>query len=425
VVLTLSIIAGTGVGLYVYALRQWHAAEAAVKARRLDEAQRRLDVCLFVWPRSVQVHLLAARVAWLRWDFEGAETHLKRCEKLAHGPTEATQLEYFLIHAHAGDDDEVAPKLLLYVEKNSPETPLILETLTLAYLHKSRYGPALACLTRWIEAAPDSAEAFRWRGWVMERFNDPEAAIKDYQWALELDPDLIPARLRLAEMFLDRSNAAEALPHLEWLNRQAPERPDVMARLGQCRYLQGEPEEARRLLEAAVQQLPNDSGVLITLAKLDLQENQPAKAEQRVRRALKADPTDTDAEFTLAAILQEQGRWDEASAALDLYRKHTALLKRVAQVLQQEAEHPSTDPDALSELGALSLRNNEQVGLYWLRRALERDPGHQPTHKVLAEYYESKGDPDKAAFHRRQLKPDSKAGPSEGTPPVPKGSAQK
>jgi len=426
VVLIVLVLAGSGTGYYVYALRQWHAAQAAVKAQRLEEAQSRLEVCLLVWPRSVDVHLLAARAARLKGDFEGAETHLNRCLKLKHGATEAIQLEYLLMRAQGGEEDEVAPELLTrYVENDSPETPLILETLALAYIHKVRYGPAFECVSRWIAAAPESADAYRWRGWILERLNDPMGSMKDYQRAVELDPDLVPVRLRLAEMYLDRNNAPEALPHLERLREQFPERPDVMARLGQCRFVQGEPKEARPLLEAAVEQLPNDAALLITLAKLEVQENHPAKAEPWVRRALKVDPTDTDAEFLLVGILQEQGRWEEASAALEQHRKNTALLKRVAQVLQQEAERPSTDPDALSELGALFLGTNPHAGMYWLQRALALDPAHQPTHKALAEYYESKGDHDKAAFHRRQLKPDSKGGPSEVSAPVPKESVQK
>jgi Tfp pilus assembly protein PilF len=228
----------------------------------------------------------------------------------------------------------------------------------------------------------------------------------DYKRALEFDPDLVPVRLRLAEICLEKSNPIEALQHLDLLRKQFPDRADVLARLGECRFLQGEYEEARRLLEEAVEQLPNDAGVLIHLTKLDMQEGHPAKAEQWIRRALKADPTDTEAEFTLVAALQAQGRWDEANATLEQHRKDTALLKRVAKVLQEEAQHPSTDPDALSELGAVFLPTNERAGLYWLHRAQQIDPGHQPTHKILAEHYESKGQPEKAAAHRAQLKPD-------------------
>jgi Tfp pilus assembly protein PilF len=157
--------------------------------------------------------------------------------------------------------------------------------------------------------------------------------------------------------------------------------------------------------------MPKDAGVLVTLAKLELQEKHAAKAEEWVRRALKEAPTDTEAEFTLAAALQAQERWDEAKTVLEQHGRDTAMWKRIALMLQQDAERPNTDPAALSELGIIFLHSNEHVGLYWLHRALQRDPHHQPTHKALAEFFESKGDREKAAFHRLQLNPESKTPP--------------
>jgi tetratricopeptide (TPR) repeat protein len=119
-------------------------------------------------------------------------------------------------------------------------------------MSRFRYGPALACLNRWISVEPDAAKPYYWRAWVLERVNDHEGAIKDSLRALDLDPGLHSIRLRLAELYLKRSNPPEAARHLEQLSRELPDRPEVMARLGQCRFLQGKHGEARRLLEAAV-----------------------------------------------------------------------------------------------------------------------------------------------------------------------------
>jgi tetratricopeptide (TPR) repeat protein len=404
----LVLVVGALGGGYAYARYHWRATRAAVKEGRPEEARGRLRVWLLLFPRSVEVHLQAARAARLGGDFDTAEAHLNRCLELRHGATEPVQVEFLLMRVQRGEVDEVVSELFQYVDNDSPEAPLILETLARAYMRDLRYGPAYTCLTRWVAAAPDSATPHHWRGWVLEKLNNYEGAMEDYRRALELDPDLTAARLRLAELYLRKSNPPEAAAHLE---RLSPDRPEVMARLGQCRFLQGRHEEARRLLEAAVEELPNDSDALLYLAKLDLQEDRPARAERWLRRALKVDPTDTEAQFTLAACLQSQRRWKEARAVLEKHRKDSALLKRVAKVLQEEGENPSADPDTLSELGALFLRNNERVGLYWLHRALQRDPGHEPTHKVLAEYYEGKGRPESAAAHRRWLsKPRGKAG---------------
>ena len=415
--LMLLVVVGAGGGLYLYALHQWQSAQAEEKAGRLDQAQRRLDFCLTLWPRSIPVHLLAARVARRRGDFEGAETHLNRCLKLNHGASPEIQLEFLLMRAQEGEEGEAVSELFgLYVDQGSPETPVILETLALMYLRNLRFGPAYACLSRWVAAAPDSAEPLRWRGWVLEKLHARDEAIKDYQRALELDPNLVSVRLRLAELYLERKDPLPALPHLEQLHQQFPDRPDIMARLGECRFLQGETEEARRLLQAAVEQLPDDSDILVYLSKLATQANEPAEAERWLRRALELDSTNAEVEYLLYGSLQAQGRLEEAAAMLKRHDKDRAMLNRITEVLRRDADHPVTDPAALTEVGTVLLRPNERAGRYWLHRALERDPDYQPALKALAEHYESKGELDKAAQYRRRMKPESKA-PGPGQQP--------
>src|SRR5262249_27435536 len=151
-----------------------------------------------------------------------------------------------------------APLLIAHVEKEHPEAPLILETLSRAYMHHLMYRPAHACLSRWLEIEPDAARAYHWRGWVFERINQPQDAIKDYKEALELAPDLFAIRVRLVEMLLDDNRTLEAVPHLELLLGQYPDLPVIKARLGQCRFVQGEHDEARRLLQEAAEDLPRD-----------------------------------------------------------------------------------------------------------------------------------------------------------------------
>jgi predicted Zn-dependent protease len=404
-VLALLVLAGTAVGLYAYALRQWHTAQAAVKNGRPADARPGLDLCLAVWPRSVPVHLLAARAARLSGDFDGAEAHLNRCLQLQGGATDAIQLEFLLMRVQTGEEDSVGPVLWARVENRDPETPLILETLARAYVRNYHLEPALTCLDRWIQEAPDAAQPLFLRGWVRERLHASQEALSDYQRALELDPDLFPARLRLAEIYLEKSDPPSALPHLERLSRQHPDRPEVLARLGQCRFLQGQTDEARRLLEAAVEKLPNDPSLLVCLGKLDLQENRSAEAEQWLRRAVKADPYDLEAQYTLATCLQSQGRRDEAAAAMEECRQKRARLTEADRLLEtMAADRSPDDPQAAAEVGTALLRvGQERQGVYWLEQALKRDPRYVPAHKALAEYYKTKGDRAQAAAHRRWL----------------------
>jgi tetratricopeptide (TPR) repeat protein len=405
-VLTLLALVGAGVGFYAYALQQWDAAQTALRDDRPAEAGRALGLCLWVWPYSVPVHLLAARRDRLTGDFAGAEAQLQQCIRLHKGASEEVQIEFLLMRVQTGEVDNVAEELFQRVENKSPESSLILETIARAYMDKFRYGPALGCLNRWVEVKPEEAKAYYWRGWVFEHLEEADLAIKDYQRALELSPDLATARFRLAEIMLDKSDPPAALAYLEPLMKQSPERPDVMAFVGRCRYMQGETDEARRLMETAVKKRPDDGPLLVVLAKLELSEDKPIEAERWSRQALKADATNAEAEGTLEKSLRVQGRSKEADAALEQHEKDMALLRKVNRMLGENADpnHPTRGAGDFYEAGALFLRTHQdRQAEYWLNRALELDPEHQPTLKALAEYYEGKGDKEKAAAYRRRL----------------------
>lgn len=399
------LLVSAAIGLYAYALHQWQAAQVALKEGQVTEARSRLKICLLVWPRSVPVQLLAARAARMNGQFGEAEARLNHCLKLQRDRTADIELEFLLLRVQNGEVDAVEPTLWQCIEQHHPETPVILETLAQAFLHNLRYGPALACLERWIQEAPEQARPLYWRGWIYERLASRESALKDYRRAVELDGAFVPARLHLAELCLNMSNAEEALPHLELLLRQFPDRADVKARLGHCRYLQGQGEEARRLLESAVEQLPNDLPLLILLGRLDNQEGQFRAAEHWLRRAREIDPTDSECQFLLAQNLRRQNRSEEAEAVQDQYRQSLARVTRVNRLLREAAQHSLTDPDALFEIGLLFLDGKqEHLGLYWLHQALERDPSHQASHQTLADYYEKQGDAERAQSHRRRLR---------------------
>ena len=399
VVLLIAALAGYG-----YVLLQWRNAQVALRDNRPVDARDHLDLCLRVWPRSPQVHLLAARAGRQSGNFEAAESHLSRCLQLQHGATQAVQVEFLLLRAQTGEADNVAIPLLEYIESNHEERELILQTLARAFMHHLRYGPAYVCLSRWIELKPSSAQPYYWRGWVLERLNNSHAAMQDYLRGLEVEPDSVKIRLRVAEMLVADNKPGDAMSHLARLREQAPERADIVACLGQCRFLQGETVEARRLLESAVRELPDNLPVLVHLAKLDIQEGKAQDAEPRLRRIIKLDYAYTEAHYLLVSALQMLGRDDEAKKSLELFDKYTAVLEQANKLLKHEAQYPSNDANVASEIGRLLLQiGHNRSGVYWLDQALIRDPHHQATHRAFADFFESQGLPERAASHRRRL----------------------
>jgi predicted Zn-dependent protease len=177
-----------------------------------------------------------------------------------------------------------------------------------------------------------------------------------------------------------------------------------MARLGQCRFLQGLEKEARRLLEAAVVDLPEDPAVLLYLAKMDLQDEEPSRAEQRLLGLLRVDPFDTEGRYTLYLCLEKLGRQEEAASTLKKWQEDKAQLERANNLLREEASHPSNNASTAFTIGdALIHVAQENLGLYWLNKALERDGTFQPAIKALVEHYEKKGAVEKADQYRRLL----------------------
>jgi tetratricopeptide (TPR) repeat protein len=397
------------VGLLIfdqYARLQWRRAVAAVADERATEAQPLLAFCLRVWPSSQDVHRQIARNARRMGDLKLAEAHLNRCLELQGGATDDVQREFLLLRVQTGEVDELAPILFELVEQNHPDFREILNTIARTYILRLRYKPAYACLSKWIEIEQDNAKPYYWRGWVLERLNNQKGATADYHQALAIDPGMVPARLRIAEMLLEDKQAPDALPHLEYLTRQVPHDPQVQARMGICLFLQGRSEEARRLMESAVQYLPNDPALLVTLANLELQDGRPAEAEKHLQTVLKADRSDTEALFVLVSALQLLGRTEESVAVLAEYNQKRAIVETINEFLKDKADSATGTAEDYATIGRLFLQiNRDKLGVYWLEKALERNADCQSAHQTLADHYTKKGDPKAAAIHRQHLRP--------------------
>lgn len=424
-VVFLFVVACGLVAFHQYARWQWRRAVTAVAEERSNDAQPLLKFCSRVWPFSLDVQIQMARNARRMGDLKSAENHLNRCLELHDGATDDVQREFLLLRVQTGEVDELAPMLFDIVEKGHKDFREILNTIARTYILRLRYKPAYACLSKWIEIEQDNAKPYYWRGWVLERLNNQKAATDDYHKALAIDPEMVPARLRIAEMLLEDKQAPEALPHLERLARQVPNDPQVQARLGICLFLQGRSGEARRLMESAVVHLPNDPPLLVTLANLELQDGRPAEAEALLQAVLKSDRSDTEALFVLVSALQMQGRTEESTAVLAEYNQKKKIVEEINEFLKDKADNPAGKAEDYARVGDLFLQiNRNKLGVYWLEKALERNPDCQAAHQSLADHYTKSGDTKAAAAHRQYLRTSAPVAPKPASGEKPKSDKQ-
>ena len=397
------------VGTHLWARHEFQQAEKSLDDDDPTDAYNHLSFCLTVWPWSVETHFLAARIARNTGAYPLAEAQLNECRRLQHGPSAQTQLETLLLRAQRGDVEKVEDGLMYAAENDKTHEREILETLARGHMMLMRFLPAVGFLDRCLAQYPDDVRALDWHGWIMEKLQQQEAAVKDYNRALELSPGRTEVRIRLALLYLSNNDPVLAEPHLEILEKTHPERLEVQAGLAQARFLQGRTDEAKVLLDRILAATPDSPMALLYRGKLELQANPPriTEAEKYFRRVLKGDPNSPEALNGLHDCLRNQpGREKEAAAVLQKRDEVRAKSLRIQTLLAGEAERPSAKADAAYELGKM----NEEMGhgdlaLYWLRTAEKRDANHKPTHALLADILEKNGHEEEAAQERRLAGP--------------------
>jgi len=403
--LALFSVAGVCLGGYGWAVYTWRQAQVDYEAKRFDEAERRLVYCRRIWTDDPGLLLLSAKTSRRRGEFDSAQEYLTRYFRSDPESREEAQVESLLLRVQMGDDEAV-DDLFKRIEQGHPDSPGILETISLSYMRRLRYQAANACLTKWIELCPDQALPYERRGWVYEHTASQNLAYEDYVKALQLDPSLILVRLRLVELLLEQKKVPEVIPHLDFLMQQAPDRVEVKARLGMLRFLEGRSLDARRLLEEVEPSLAkNDAAPLVSLARLDVQEGRGADAERRLRRVIALDPTESDARSVLVTALRFQDSDQEAIAGEREYLKIRERTERVNTLLRDRADKPDATPEEWFEIGSIFMElQMESRALYWLDKTLAKDIDHQKAHRMLMEYHERKGERELAASHRRILR---------------------
>ena len=121
--------------------------------------------------------------------------------------------------------------------------------------------------------------------------------------------------------------------------------------------------------------------------------------------------------------MTDLGQKHEAEEIAAKKRRAEKDLARIDTIIGRELPVEIT-PARLHELGTLLVRNwREQNGMIWLHKVLDMDPDYQPTLAFFAEYYEGKGDMQRARQFRERLpsepmEPASVPGPPESERPV-------
>jgi tetratricopeptide (TPR) repeat protein len=386
----------------VWGWYHWRQAQQAIAADDLHTARTHLQVCAAVWPKNAETHFQLARVCRRQDDLAAAANYLRTADQLKW-PVEAIDLEGRMLRAQGGAIAAVEGPLLEQVAAGHHEEVLILEALVRGYLAADFLRDASHWAETWIERYPADWRPWHYRGRILQLRNLADNAIVDYHQALQRKPDSALTRLWLAGALADSGRYAEALQEFRSYLQGDPDNPVALMGVARCLHSLSDYPAAEAALTALLDRYPKHAAGHVLRGQLELSRDRPAEALLWLKQADDLAPNEQDTTFSLAAAYRRLGQHDDA----DRYERKAKDLKRQLDRLELLGREISarTDTVALRHEAAKILFNLARYdeGARFLEAVLQEDPAHRPTHQALAEYYQKRGDAQRAELHRRAM----------------------
>jgi len=410
-------------GIEAIASYQVREADRALDRQNYKEGRLHLEKALKMRTNSATLQLRLARVCRQLGLLPDADAHLKALRRM-EGQSEQYQLEMLMLQAEAGHLDDVYPKLIVYVKEDRPEAGLVLEALVVSLLSQELYHSAGSYAAQWAAKEPQNVQALYFLAVTRLNVGQADAAVELLRRALARDPTRDDARAALGTALIEVNAFDAGAAELELCLQHQPNDPFAAVGLARCYMGKGLVQKAADLLDAALANSPDNGSLLAERGKTALIMGQPKEAEHWLRHALEIEPANTLATYQMEVCLTDLGRRPEAKIIADRRVRLEKDMARAEEIVARELPRGQT-PALLHELGKIYVNNGRENGIIWLYKALEQDPGYQPTLEFLAEYYERKGDAQRANQLRNRLPPEPTAsdalpGPAEpdaGTPP--------
>ena len=271
-------------------------------------------------------------------------------------------------------------------------------------------------LTDILAANPGIAEAHMLLAVAYRSVGNPEMvgeARAELRQALDLKPDLLPARLFLAQVYLETSRPDRAREELEAALARAPNQPQFLILLGEAERQLGNPAKAIEISRGLLQSDPKlaQAHYYLGLALLDLKQRDEGIRELEL--VIQSGVGDPNVFLNLGGAYLDAGRVDQALATLEQgarnaptvldLRIQLARAYRMKGSLQQAeqqlavvtktgfSKQPTVALQQLQtsyhlELGLIRLQQNQFAqAASAFQAALGMDPNSGPAHRYMAE----------------------------------------
>jgi len=240
------------------------------------------------------------------------------------------------------------------------------------FLANRDYERALEKFELLARERPHSEMAFYYKALALIQKGEPKMAESDLLKAIELNPNLLDARLILAEAYLRERNKKLARQQIESAQKISPTDVRVLSLLGSLKMLEQDAAGAENIFEKLVELHPGDPTAHVRLGAFYGSAGRLPEAEKNLRKALELSPDQKDALSLLAGIYVQQKKYKEA-----------------LNLCEEQRERTGTDPSSLAfvsylEGRVLFLMGETGKALQHFEKAIEADPNTLGAYEAIA-----------------------------------------
>jgi len=158
------------------------------------------------------------------------------------------------------------------------------------HLRAGQYQEALEGLAIALEANPNDADLHYWLGVAHGETGRMDEALRDFDRAIALRPDLVPALVRSAGLLELREDHEAAVERYRQAASLAPDNRTIGSRLGLSLIRAGRSVEAIEVFRDVTRRWPDDAGAWLALGQACELAGDPAQARAAYAESARLDP---------------------------------------------------------------------------------------------------------------------------------------
>lgn len=281
----------------------------------------------------------------------------------------------------------------------APETLPAIDLGSLAPGLAEDLGPLLAA----VGDRPADAGAAGEAGMLLQAHQQHTLSVPFFERARSLEPNELRWEYYLGVAHASLGEHADAAARFRRCVEIDPNFVPARKRLAQANLEQERTEEGRDLFHALHERLPDDPHVRYGLGKAEAALGRHDEAVEHLVRAVGIAPTFGAAHYSLALVYREQGMLSETRRHMQLFEEHRHSAPPDDDPLQQAVRSLRTSAASYLQRGTEAQqagRTREAIRLNL--RALEEEPGLLQAHINLLILYGSVGEAEAATDHYRR-----------------------